>query len=238
MMGKRTGHLYRLGEIEYETAWNLQARLLQSRQEGRIPDILLLLQHPHTYTIGKRGGDEHLLAPTDELNRRGIRVFHIDRGGDITYHGPGQVVGYPILDLHDYYLDVHRYLRDLEEVLIRALSRFGLRASREPGLTGVWVDTTGGGRAKIAAIGVKTSRWVTMHGFALNVNTDLRYFGQIIPCGISNRPVTSMQEGLGRPLDLKHVEDIVVDEFGCVFGIEFETRAAIELLEEQEIQTT
>ncbi len=229
-MNLRKGSLALLGKVEYERAWELQARLQKRRQAGLIPDVLLLLEHPHTYTIGKRGGEEHLLMPERDLLARGIRVFRIDRGGDITYHGPGQVVGYPILDLHDHYLDVHRYLRDLEEVIIRLLSRYGLQGMREQGLTGVWVQATSGQKAKIAAIGVKTSRWVTMHGFALNVNTDLSYFGKIIPCGISHRPVTSMQQCLGRLLDLEEVMHAAAEEFAAVFGIRFETVSVSQLL--------
>jgi lipoyl(octanoyl) transferase len=234
-MASRRGRLYTLGEIDYEYAWRLQARLMEKRQAGRIPDVILLLQHPHTYTIGKRGGEDHLLTPEGELLRRGIRVFRIDRGGDITYHGPGQIVGYPILDLHDYYLDVHRYLRDLEEVIIRVLARYGISGTREQKLTGVWVDSGRSEKAKIAAIGVKTSRWVTMHGFALNVNTDLEYFGQIVPCGITNRPVTSMQRRLGVRLPLSEVSAVVAEEFEAVFGIRLETRPAEEIGEELQV---
>jgi lipoate-protein ligase B len=237
-MKRRRGYLAVLGEVEYEAAWRLQERLLKERQAGLVPDVLLLLEHPHTYTIGKRGGEEHLLSSEEELLRLGIRVFRIDRGGDITYHGPGQIVGYPILDLHNHYLDVHRYLRDLEEVIIRVLAHYGLRGTREPGLTGVWVEHPSGGRAKVAAIGVKTSRWVTMHGFALNVNTDLSYFHRIVPCGISHRQVTSMQQCLGHSVEMDEVQNIVSEEFSQVFGIGFETISAVELLEESYIQFT
>ncbi len=237
-MSRRKGYLAVPGQVEYGAAWRLQQRLLKERVAGSIPDVLLLLEHPHTYTIGKRGGEEHLLAAESELLGRGIRVFRIDRGGDITYHGPGQIVGYPILDLHDHYMDVHRYLRDLEEVIIRVLARYGLQGGREPGLTGVWVEGFGGASRKVAAIGVKTSRWVTMHGFALNVNTDLSYFHRIVPCGITHREVTSMQQCLGYSLEIGEVQDIVSEEFGQVFGIGFETISTVDLLEESDIQLT
>jgi len=174
---------------------------------------LLLTEHYPVYTIGKGGTEAHLLVPSAELNRQGVEVFNTDRGGDITYHGPGQLVGYPILDLSRHYRDVHRYLRDLEEVLLRALADFGIAAGRNPGLTGVWVR-----QEKIAAIGVKVSRWITMHGFALNVHTDLGYFGKIIPCGIVNKGVTSMARVLGHPIDLPTVAERVVHHFGEVFS--------------------
>ena len=211
--------LLKTGRLDYQKAWDLQRMLHRERVAGVIPDTLILTEHPHTYTLGKSGDDAHLLAEETHLQRDGIQVFHIDRGGDITYHGPGQIVGYPILDLHDHYLDVHRFLRDLEEVLIRTLARYGLPGERIPGLTGVWVDG-----AKVAAIGVKVSRWVTMHGFAFNVNTDLSYFGNIVPCGIVDKPVTSLQKLLGKKVDYAEVQDRVVQAFGEVFGLKLEER--------------
>jgi lipoyl(octanoyl) transferase len=165
------------------------------------------------YTIGKTGDENHLLADQAELLSRGVSVYHNDRGGDITYHGPGQLVGYPILDLNNHYLDLHRYLRDLEEVIIGTLREFGISSQRDSGYTGVWVGTE-----KICAIGVKTSRWVTMHGFALNVNTDLSFFARIIPCGIFEKGVTSMAQILGGAVDGEVVATIVTKEFGRVFG--------------------
>jgi lipoyl(octanoyl) transferase len=211
----KIGHIIKTSLLDYQTAWDWQRELHQKRVAGEIPDTLILTEHPHTYTIGKSGGEQHLVADEQTLNGNGITVFRIDRGGDITYHGPGQIVGYPILDLHNYYLDVHRFLRDLEEVIIRTLAEYDIRAGRVDGLTGVWVEG-----AKIAAIGVKVSRWVTMHGFAFNINTDLRYFGNIIPCGISDKPVTSMEKLLGARLNFEEVQDLIHLKFEEVFGIE------------------
>jgi len=176
------------GRLDYSRALELQQRLVAQRKAGVIPDQLLLVEHPHTITLGRNGHAENLLAGEDLLRSAGIAYHPTDRGGDITYHGPGQMVGYPILDLRDWKRDVGAYVRAIEQVLIDALADFGIHAGRIPKLTGVWVE---GG--KIAAIGVHISRWVTSHGFALNVSTDLRYFQYIVPCGLS-RPVTSMAQ--------------------------------------------
>jgi len=167
-----------IGRTRYAETWALQQELWKLRQANALQDTLLLTEHDHVYTLGKSTDDNHLLASQDELKSSGTEVFHVDRGGDITYHGPGQIVGYPIIDLNNYFLDIHRYLRSLEEVIIRTLNAFGILAVREKDMTGVWVNDE-----KIAAIGVKVSRWVTMHGFALNVNTDVSKFDRIIPCG-------------------------------------------------------
>jgi lipoate-protein ligase B len=202
-----------LGRTRYADTWNLQHKLLGFRQRGQIEDMLLYTEHHHVYTIGKGGDDNHLLASEAELIRDGTEVYHIDRGGDITYHGPGQVVGYPIIDLNQFSPDIHAYLRQLEEVLIGSLSKFGIRGNREEGMTGVWA-----GGEKIAAIGVKVSRWVTMHGFALNVNTDLQKFSRIIPCGIFHKGVTSMKQILGREIPLVEVEASITESFVSVFG--------------------
>jgi lipoyl(octanoyl) transferase len=202
-----------LGRTRYSETWELQRKLVELRTEDRIDDVLLFTEHEHVYTIGKGGDENHLLASEQELSTDGVEVFRIDRGGDITYHGPGQVVGYPILDLNGYFLDIHRYLRSLEEVMIQSLGQFGIRAGREEGMTGVWA-----GGEKIAAIGVKVSRWRTMHGFALNVNTDLTRFGRIIPCGIFHKGVTSMEKMLGREIPLQEVEDSLTASFSRVFG--------------------
>ncbi|MFQ5706137.1 MAG: lipoyl(octanoyl) transferase LipB [bacterium] len=207
--------LIKTGLWDYQEAWDFQRERHQARLEGQIPDTLILTEHPHTYTIGKAGGQENLITDEAVLNKQGIAVYRIDRGGNITYHGPGQIVGYPILDLHHYYLDVHRFLRDLEEVMIRTLAEYGILADRIAGLTGVWVK-----EAKIAAIGVKVSRWVTMHGFAFNVNTDLAYFGNIVPCGISDRPVTSMAKLLAEPVDYQEVQDLLIQKFSEIFEIQ------------------
>jgi lipoyl(octanoyl) transferase len=198
----------------YADAWELQGKLLELRKAGTLSDILLLTEHEHVYTHGKGSDENHLLASSEELRASGTDVFHIDRGGDITYHGPGQIVGYPILDLNNYFLDIHRYLRSLEEVIIQALNEFEIKAGRENEMTGVWVDGE-----KIAALGVKVSRWITMHGFALNVNTDLSRFDRIIPCGIFHKGVTSMQKILGKKVDHDSVQKALVNSFANVFGV-------------------
>jgi lipoyl(octanoyl) transferase len=202
-----------LGRTRYEETWDLQRKLFDLRYRGLIDDVLLFTEHEHVYTIGKGGDANHLLASDEELTKNGVEVFRIDRGGDITYHGPGQIVGYPILDLNQYSPDIHKYLRSLEEVLITTLGSFGIKGGREEGMTGVWV-----GGEKVAAIGVKVSKWITMHGFALNVNTDLRMFERIIPCGIFHKGVTSMQKILGKDLSLDEVEMRVTESFSAVFG--------------------
>jgi lipoyl(octanoyl) transferase len=211
------------GRVSYPDALALQNRLVDMRSRGEAPDRLLLLEHPHTYTLGTSGHDEHLLLSEDELAWRGIEVHRIDRGGDITYHGPGQLVGYPIIGLPragNLRADFVGYIRKLETVLIATLADFGIVARPIPGLTGVWVDTPGG-EAKIAAIGVKVNvRAVTKHGFALNVNTDLSYFDSIVPCGIADKGVTSMAQILGSPVDEAQVAERVVVQFGAVFGLE------------------
>lgn len=202
-----------LGRTRYADAWELQRQLFELSQKGLSCDVLLLTEHDPVYTLGKSADDNHLLASEEELRSGGTEVFHIDRGGDITYHGPGQIVGYPILNLQHFTPDIHLYLRQLEETIIRALDRFGINGGREEGLTGVWVRGE-----KIAALGVKVSRWTTMHGFALNVNTDLRNFARIIPCGIFHKGVTSMEQLLGRALPLEQVEHALVESFIQVFG--------------------
>jgi len=198
---------------KYADAWVLQQRILALRQSAALEDILLLTEHEHVYTFGKGSDDNHLLASEEELKADGTDVFHVDRGGDVTYHGPGQIVGYPILDLNNYFLDVHRYLRSIEEVIIQTLVKFGISAGREKEMTGVWVQGE-----KIAAIGVKVSRWVTMHGFALNVNSNLAKFNRIIPCGIFHKGVTSMQRVLGKEIPFQSVQKSLADSFADVFG--------------------
>lgn len=203
----------RLGSVPYREAWDLQRERVARRAAGRIPDTLILLSHLPVVTLGKGGSIDHLLGSGAELERRGVEFVETDRGGDITFHGPGQIVGYAIVDLATRGRDLHRFLRDLEEVLIRALAVFGLAAGRSPGLTGVWVDD-----AKVAAIGIRVSRWITHHGFAINVDTDLSFFDLIVPCGIGDRRVTSMVELLGRPVDRERVEDALARAFAHVFG--------------------
>lgn len=210
----RTCGVVNLGTTEYSRACELQKSTVKARLERRIPDLLLFTEHNHVYTIGRAGSYAHLLADEQTLRRRGVAVFETDRGGDITYHGPGQLVGYPILDLREHYCDVHRYMRDLEEVLIRTVSDYGLNATRRSGLTGVWVDD-----AKIAALGVKISRWITFHGFALNVSTDLSFFKGIVPCGIQQCAVTSLALLCGSMPDLEEVARGVVEHFCEVFHL-------------------
>jgi lipoyl(octanoyl) transferase len=204
----------RLGTIGYQEGLDLQRQLVEERKQGRIPDQLLLLEHPAVITLGVKTRDDHshVLATREALRAQGVGVFETGRGGDVTYHGPGQLVGYPIIDLKPDRCDVHRYVRDLEEVLIRAVSVFGITAGRIPGLTGIWVDD-----AKLAAIGVRISRWVTSHGFALNVTTDLSQFNLIVPCGIPDKGVTSMARLLSRTVPMAEVESAVVDAFHAVF---------------------
>ena len=202
-----------LGRIEYGSAFQLQQRLVEQRKQGLIPDQLLLLEHPHTITLGRNGRIENLLGREPALRSAGISFHTTDRGGDITYHGPGQAIGYPVLDLRDWKRDVGAYVRALEQVMIDALADFGIAAGRLPGCTGAWVDGK-----KIGAIGVHISRWVTSHGFALNVNTDLSYFGYIVPCGLT-KPVTSMGR-LGVDAALPDVNARLAARFGRVFGRE------------------
>ena len=196
------------GTVRYGEARALQRDRVRRRIEGKIPDTLLLVEHPHVITLGKMARREHLLATRPE-----VEVVESDRGGDITYHGPGQVVGYPILDLSALRRDVRWYLERLEDVMIGAVARFGIAAGRRPGATGAWV-----GGAKIGAIGVRVERWVTAHGFALNAATDLRYFDLIVPCGLKGTGVTSVERETGHPVDLAQVRGAVVEVFGEVFG--------------------
>jgi lipoyl(octanoyl) transferase len=202
----------RLGRVPYADGLDLQARLVADRQAGRIPDTLLLLEHDPVFTLGRNARPEHVLFPEGELRDRGFEVFETGRGGDVTYHGPGQVVGYPILDLAPDRCDVHRYVRDLEEVLIRTCLDYGVAAGRVSGMTGAWV-----GEAKIGAIGVRIARWVTSHGFAFNVGSELQPFGLIVPCGIRGRSVTSLERLLGRPIALDGVMDRLAAHLAAVF---------------------
>ena len=205
----------RLGRVAYADALALQRSLVDDRRAGRIGDTLLLVEHPHVLTLGVRGdgGRAHILATADALATRGIEVHETGRGGDITYHGPGQLVGYPIIDLNPDRRDVNRYVRDLETVVIRTAADFGIAAGRIEGLTGVWV-----GNDKLAAIGVRIARWITSHGFALNVTTELEHFALIVPCGIAGRGVTSLARLLSRSVDGAEVENRVIEHFANVFG--------------------
>jgi lipoyl(octanoyl) transferase len=209
----------RLGRVDYAEALKLQASLVEDRRAGRIGDTLLLLEHPPVITLGvkTRRGPTHIVATADRLARMGVTVHETGRGGDVTYHGPGQLVGYPIVDLRPDRCDVHRYVRDLEEVLIRTAAAFAIEARRVPGLTGVWTGPAGR-EEKLAAIGVRISRWITSHGFALNVATDLSHFDLIVPCGIVDCRVTSLERLLGRPVPMCDAEDAAVAAFEAVFG--------------------
>jgi lipoyl(octanoyl) transferase len=219
--------IHRLGIVPYAEALELQRSLVEARKADRVPDTLLVLQHPHVVTIGvRKGGVGNIVATPDRLAALGVEVFEAGRGGDVSYHGPGQIVGYPILDLRPDRQDVHRYVRDLEEVMIRVAQTFGIRAARVAGLSGAWV-----GGDKIGAIGVRISRWVTSHGFAFNVNTDLSYFQLIVPCGISDRGVTSVQALTGRVQNLADVEDCVVEQFATVFERELAAESTMRLVE-------
>jgi lipoyl(octanoyl) transferase len=221
-----------LGLIGYAEAWELQKRLVAARKAGAISDVLLFCEHPHVITLGRNGKREHLLASENVLRQKGVEFHETDRGGDITYHGPGQIVGYPILDLDGIRRDVHWYVRMLEECMIRATADFGIAARREEGKTGIWVDVEESGSSlatrqpplatseKLAAIGVHISRWVTSHGFAYNVATDLRYFDLIVPCGIQERKATSLEKLLERGIKRNEVTPLLAKHFGEVFGLE------------------
>jgi len=217
-MTSRSGRLIavrRLGFVGYAEGLEIQSALVQQRSAGQIGDTLLLLQHPHVVTLGVRtgGGRGHVLATPERLAELGVDVHETRRGGDVTYHGPGQIVGYPILDLRPDRCDVHRYVRDLEDVMIHVTAEYGFEAARIPDLTGVWV-----GAAKIGAIGVRIQRWVTSHGFAFNVNTDLEYFRLIVPCGVSDRGVTSLKRLTGKEIAIPEVEGHIIRHFTALFS--------------------
>lgn len=201
-----------LGFIEYEKAWNLQKVIFDKRLKNEIEDVFLLLEHPNTYTLGRVAKKEHLVGNEDYLKENNFSIFEIDRGGDITYHGPGQIVGYPIINLKDWKKDTHLYLRSLEETIMQTCSYYGLETGRNEKYTGVWV-----GERKIAAIGIKVSRWITMHGFAFNVNTELKYFDGIIPCGIKDKDVTSLEREFKRKFDISEVKNTLLKHFSQIF---------------------
>ncbi len=218
------------GQIDYKQAWDTQMELFQQivqqklqnrelppEQQTPTPNYLLFCEHNHVYTLGKTGMLENLLLNNQALKEKGIEFFHINRGGDITYHGPGQLTGYPIFDLDNFESDIIKFMRNMEEVIIRMLAEFGLQGGRIEGLTGVWLDADNPQKArKICAMGVHTSRWVTMHGFGLNISTNLDYFGYIIPCGIQDKSVTSMEKEIG-PVDVNTVKQLVREKFAEVF---------------------
>jgi lipoyl(octanoyl) transferase len=225
-----------LGLTQYKTAWEYQEHLFQeilqikinNRREGTTlatPNHLLLVEHPHVYTLGKSGDMANLLVSEALLKEKGADFYRINRGGDITYHGPGQVVGYPILDLDNFFTDIHKYLRLLEEMVILTLAEYGLKGQRSQGETGVWLDVGTPFARKICAMGVRASRWVTMHGFALNVNTDLGYFDMMIPCGIKGKAVTSLQVELGKPaIAMEEVKQKLVKHFCALFDAEVDSQ--------------
>lgn len=223
--------LQKLGLIDYKKAWDYQEKLFerivlakQQKRDGKkdilTPNFLLFCEHPHVYTIGKSGKETNLLINEEMLKNRGASLYKINRGGDITYHGPGQLVAYPILDLDNFKLSIKSYIDQLEEVIIRVLKKYEIDATRSQGATGVWLDAENRVKArKICAIGVRTSHWVSMHGFAFNVNTDLSYFSNIIPCGIQGKSVTSLQKEIGREVRIEEVQEIVLNEFEAVFNM-------------------
>ena len=204
---------YNLGTIDYKEAWDLQKRIFDQRYKEEISDTLLLLEHPHTYTLGKTAHKENLVGNDEFLAKNNVSVYEIDRGGDITYHGPGQIVGYPVINLNNWQRDSHKYLRALEEVIIKTCEDYNLNAKRVPKFTGVWIDDR-----KIAAIGIKISRWITMHGFAFNVSTDLSLFNGIVPCGIKDKAVTSLQKELGKEFNINEVKEKLLFHFKDVFN--------------------
>lgn len=222
-----------LGLIDYKEGWDYQVYLFEKnlaiKTENRNSEIqkptdnyLVLCEHPHVFTLGKSGDIKNLLVNEDDLASLNASYYHINRGGDITYHGPGQIVGYPILDLENFFTDIHKYMRLLEESVIQTLLEFGVQAGRIAGLTGVWIDVEKENKArKICAIGVKTSRWVTMHGFALNINSDLQYFNHIVPCGIQDKAVTSLEKELGTKQDMEVVKGILKEKIREQFGIDW-----------------
>lgn len=241
-----------LGVMDYKTAWDYQEQLLQENVKKKslvfsqgsgdngnqlpTPDselqtqhYLLLVEHPPVYTLGKSGNIENVLINEEMRSAKGIEFFHTNRGGDITFHGPQQIVGYPILDLEKFETDIGKYLRNIEQVIILTLSEYNIEAGRSPGETGVWIDADKKGKErKICAIGVRSSRWITMHGFALNVNTDLSHFNFIIPCGIQNKQVTSIEKELGYKVDFEEAKEKVKRNFEKVFGVELRDKREID----------
>ena len=216
-MNEKTLDVVCLGRRKYDEVWEKQKELVDQRRFEAVPDTLILVEHDPVYTLGKNSNEDHLLQSRD----KNVPVYQIERGGDVTFHGPGQLVGYPILDLHNHRLSVSWYMRTLEEILIQTLGQFGIESQRREGLTGVWVR-----EEKIAALGVRLSRWISMHGFALNVNTDLKFFDGIIPCGIFEYDVTSMSQILGKEVSLVEVEETLITIFRLLFSFQ-ECEAAL-----------
>ena len=218
-----------LGLIDYQEAWDIQEQYFKAAIDRKIAlrngenlpppsNYLLFCEHPNVFTIGKSGNEENLLLSSTEVVEKQASYYKINRGGDITYHGPGQLVVYPILDLEQFFTDIHKYMRFLEQAVINTLLKFDIESSRIDGMTGVWLDSDKPSARKISAMGVKSSRWVTMHGIGFNVNTDLDFFSHIVPCGIADKAVTSMQKELGEKVDIKEVEMLILEEFKSLFG--------------------
>lgn len=230
MINKKV-HFQDWGLVDYQEAWDRQEKLFASvvaaktanRNQGTdnpTDNYLVFVEHPHVYTLGKSGKQENLLLDEQGLEDQHASFYKINRGGDITYHGPGQIVGYPILDLDNFFTDIHLYLRTLEEAIILTLKEYGIEAGRYPGYTGVWLDADNQKARKICAMGVRCSRWVTMHGFAFNVNANLGYFGNIVPCGIDDKDVTSMERELGGPVDVAGVKEVLKKNISSLFGMD------------------
>ena len=221
-----------LGLIDYKEAWDLQEKLFQKTVQQKIDirngnttietsNYIIFCEHPHVYTLGKSGSEENLLLNAEQLSEKEAVYYKINRGGDITYHGPGQLVVYPILDLDYFFTDIHKYMRFLEEVVISTLKEFGIESGRYEGLTGVWIEAETPRARKICAMGVKSSRWVTMHGIGFNINTDLNYFSHIIPCGIDDKAVTSMKQELGIPISMEKVIAVLKQKFAEQFSLTY-----------------
>lgn len=218
-----------LGLVDYKKAWDIQEKYFKQAIDRKIAirngenlpppsNYLILCEHPNVYTIGKSGKEENLLLSSEEVKSKEASFYKINRGGDITYHGPGQLVVYPILDLDQFFTDIHKYMRYLEQAVINTLLKFGIKSSRIDGMTGVWIDSALPSARKICAMGVKSSRWVTMHGIGFNINTNLDFFAHIVPCGIDDKAVTSMQKELGIEVDIQEVENTIIEEFKSLFG--------------------
>ena len=220
-----------LGLVDYKKAWDIQEKYFKQAIDRKIAirngenlpppsNYLILCEHPNVYTIGKSGKEENLLLSSEEVKSKEASFYKINRGGDITYHGPGQLVVYPILDLDQFFTDIHKYMRYLEQAVINTLLKFGIQSSRIDGMTGVWIDSALPSARKICAMGVKSSRWVTMHGIGFNINTNLDFFSHIVPCGIDDKAVTSMKKELGIEVDMQEVENIIIEEFKSLFGFQ------------------
>lgn len=221
-----------LGLIDYKEAWDFQEKLFAGTIDEKIrirngedsiitKNYLLFCEHPHVYTLGKSGSENHLLLNEEQLAENNANFYKINRGGDITYHGPGQLVGYPIFDLDHFFSDIHKYLRFLEEAVIETLAVYGVKGDRMDGLTGVWIDANSPKARKICAMGVKSSRWVTMHGIGFNINSDLSYFSNIIPCGIDDKAVTSLKQELAREIDMKELAQVLKEKLALQFGYQY-----------------